>query len=48
MTIKSHWEKLEVTGERMKFSLSDVAVFSVLLCRISFWAHFCVLCNLGF
>lgn len=48
MTMKFHWEKSGVTGKRMKFSLSDVAVFSVTLCRISLWAHFYVLCNLVF
>lgn len=47
-TMMSHWHKLEVTGERMKFSVSDLAIFSVILCRISVWAHLSVLCNLFF
>lgn len=47
-TMMSHWHKLEVTGKRMKFSVSDLAIFSVILCRISVWAHLSVLCNLFF
>lgn len=47
-TMMSHWHKSEVTGKRMKFSVSDLAIFSVILCRISVWAHLSVLCNLFF
>lgn len=47
-TMKFHWNKLEVTGKRMKFSVSELSIFLCYSVLILIWAHHSVLCNLWF
>lgn len=47
-TMKFHWNKLEVTGKRMKFSVAELSIFLCYSVLILIWARYSVLCNLFF